>query len=148
MVLILVSIMYSCSVLWRNSWLLQNGPNLCDTTEHLWVLTENHINFSESKPAHRDGSEYHPDHSHIKRGGSKTHPRRPTSSFQPAPSVNPPHSFTERDQHIKNMYLLTMTEMSKIILCLSIVGLQNHTYSWSLQHFASNKSAHNHLQAP
>ena len=33
--------------------------------------------FSESKPAHRDASEYHPHHSHMEGGWSKTHPVGP-----------------------------------------------------------------------
>ena len=51
--------------------LQQNGSNLCDTIE---------MNFSESKPAQRDASEYHPNHPHMERVGSKTHPVGPPAA--------------------------------------------------------------------
>ncbi len=33
-----------------------------------------------TKPAHMDASEYHPDHSHVERGGSRTHPLGPPAA--------------------------------------------------------------------
>ncbi len=38
------------------------------------------MNFLETKRAHRDASEYHPNHSHMERGGSKTHPIGPPAA--------------------------------------------------------------------
>ena len=35
------------------------------------------MSFSETKQGDRDASEYHPNHSHVDRGGSKTHPVSP-----------------------------------------------------------------------
>ncbi len=71
--LTLVLIMDSHCVLCRNSWLLKSWANLCDSTENLWVLTRNPMDFSQTKQADRDASEYYPDHCHTERGGSKTH---------------------------------------------------------------------------
>ena len=78
--LTLISIMFSCCVLCRNSWLLKNGLNLCDCTENLWVLTGSSLGFLETKWADRVASEYHPNHYHLDRGGSKTHPTAPPAA--------------------------------------------------------------------
>ncbi len=41
------------------------------------------MDFSETKQADRDASEYHPNHCHTDRGGSKTHPiHPPADSYQ------------------------------------------------------------------
>ncbi len=41
------------------------------------------MDFSETKQAERDASEYYPDHCHTERGGSKTHPiHSPADSCQ------------------------------------------------------------------
>ncbi len=41
------------------------------------------MDFSETKQADQDDSEYHPNHCHTDRGGSKTHPiHPPADSYQ------------------------------------------------------------------
>ena len=53
---------------WELFW--QLSPQLSPS-----VLTlGNHMNFFETKRAHRVASEYHPNHSHMERGDSKTNP--------------------------------------------------------------------------
>ena len=39
------------------------------------------FSFSETKQGDRDASEYHPNHSHVDRGGSKTQPVGPQAAF-------------------------------------------------------------------
>ncbi len=56
---------------------------MCDATENFWVLTGNPMGILETKRTDSNASEYHLNHCHMEKGGSKYQPRPlPAALFQ------------------------------------------------------------------